>query len=59
MRRPRTRLRKGIAPRPIGRGNVEGFTLVLMIAWLILLGTFGAMYYMDQVTKKKKGKQTE
>ena len=38
---------------------MEGFTLVLMIAWLILLGTFGAMYYMDQATKKKKGKQTD
>lgn len=39
---------------------MEGFTLVLMIAWLILLGTFGAMYYMDQATKKKKKeKQTE
>jgi len=41
------------------RGNVEGFTLVLMIGWLILLATFGAMYYMDQVTQKKTEKQPE
>jgi hypothetical protein len=37
---------------------VEGFTLVLLIAWLVLLGTFGGMYYMDQATKKTAEKQS-
>jgi hypothetical protein len=37
---------------------VEGFTLVLIIAWLILLATFGGMYYMDQATQKAAGKQS-
>lgn len=37
---------------------MEGFTLVLMIAWLVLLATFGAMYFMDQATKKRAEKQT-
>jgi hypothetical protein len=44
--------------KAIVRGNVEGFTLVLMIAWLVLLATFGAMYFMDQATKKRAEKQT-
>jgi len=38
---------------------VEGFTLVLMIAWLILLGTFAGMYYMDQATKKRPERSGE
>jgi len=37
---------------------VEGFTLVLMISWLILLATFGGMYYMDQTTKARSEKQS-
>ena len=37
---------------------MEGFTIVLMIAWLILLATFGSMYYMDQATKQAAGKQS-
>ena len=36
---------------------MEGFTLVLLMGWLILVGTFGAMYWMDQVTKKAAEKQ--
>lgn len=36
---------------------MEGFTLVLIIAWLILLATFGGMYFMDQATKKRADKQ--
>ncbi len=37
---------------------MEGFTLVLMTAWLILLATFGGMYHMDQATKKAARKQS-
>ena len=39
-------------------GTVEGFTLVLIIAWLILLATFGGMYFMDQASKKASEKQS-
>ncbi len=38
---------------------MEGFTLVLIIAWLILLATFAGMYYMDQATKKAAEKSSE
>jgi len=31
---------------------MEGFTVVLLIAWLVLMACFGGMYYMDQATKK-------
>lgn len=31
---------------------MEGFTVVLLISWLILIGCFVAMYFMDQATKK-------
>ena len=31
---------------------MEGFTLVLLIAWLLLIASFGAMAYMDNVTKQ-------
>lgn len=34
------------------RGTMEGFTLVLLISWLILVGCFGTMYFMDAATKK-------
>ena len=37
---------------------VEGFTLVLLMGWLILVATFGAMYYMDQVSQKAAEKQS-
>jgi hypothetical protein len=30
---------------------MEGFTLVLFIGWLLLVGVFAAMYYLDQATK--------
>jgi len=38
---------------------MEGFTVVLMIAWLLLLATFGGMYFMDQATKKRANKQAD
>ena len=31
---------------------MEGFTLVLLISWFILIGCFVAMYFMDEATKK-------
>ena len=31
---------------------LEGFTIVLLIGWLLLLGSFVGMYYMDQATKQ-------
>ena len=34
---------------------MEGFTVVLMIAWLILMAVFGGMYFMDQAIKKAEG----
>ena len=37
---------------------MEGFTIVLLMGWLILVGTFGGMYYLDQATKKATEKQT-
>jgi hypothetical protein len=31
---------------------MEGFTVVLLISWIILVGCFVAMYFMDEATKK-------
>jgi len=31
---------------------MEGFTIVLLISWLILIGCFVAMYFMDKATKE-------
>jgi hypothetical protein len=31
---------------------MEGFTLVLLISWLILIGCFVAMYFLDKATKE-------
>lgn len=44
--------------KPKGRGFVEGFTIVLLMGWLILVASFAAMYYMDEATKKAAQKQT-
>ncbi len=30
---------------------MEGFTLVLLFAWLLLVATYVGMYFMDQATK--------
>jgi hypothetical protein len=36
---------------------MEGFTLVLFIAWLVLLASFAAVYFMDRaVAASEKGK---
>ena len=31
---------------------MEGFTLVLFMGWILLMGCFAAMYFMDQAVKK-------
>jgi hypothetical protein len=31
---------------------MEGFTIVLLISWLLLLGSFIGMYFLDQATKQ-------
>jgi len=31
---------------------MEGFTLVLVIGWLLLVGAFVGMYFLDQASKK-------
>jgi Tfp pilus assembly protein PilW len=33
-------------------GLMEGFTLVLLIGWLLLVGTFVSMFFMDKATKE-------
>ena len=38
---------------------MDGFTLVLLAAWLVLVGTFGGMYYADQATKKAREKRAK
>lgn len=37
---------------------MEGFTIVLMISWLILVGCFVAMYFMDEATKKAAARRS-
>ena len=36
---------------------MEGFTLVLLIAWLLLLGSFAAMFYMDRAVKEAESRK--
>ncbi|MBI3935007.1 MAG: hypothetical protein HY316_09975 [Acidobacteria bacterium] len=31
---------------------MEGFTIVLLTGWLLLLGSFIGMYFLDQATKQ-------
>ena len=31
---------------------MEGFTIVLLTGWLLLLGAFAAMYRLDQITQQ-------
>jgi hypothetical protein len=38
---------------------MEGFTLVLLIGWLFLLGCTIAMYYMDKATKAAEAKRAQ
>jgi len=38
---------------------MEGFTVVLLIAWLLLMGCFGAMYFGDQATKQATEKRAQ
>jgi len=36
---------------------MDGFTLVLLAAWLVLVGTFAGMYCLDQSTQKAAEKR--
>ena len=36
---------------------MEGFTLVLLIAWLFLLGSFVAMFLMDRAVKETESRK--
>ena len=38
---------------------MDGFTLVLLTAWLVLVGTFVGMYTLDQATKKTREKRAK
>lgn len=38
---------------------MEGFTLVLMISWLILISCFAGMYYLDKKTKEAADKRAQ
>ena len=38
---------------------MDGFTLVLLAAWLVLVGTFAGMYYLDQATQKAVAKRSK
>ena len=38
---------------------MEGFTLVLLISWLILLGCFVGMYFMDRATQQAAEKRAK
>ena len=31
---------------------MEGFTIILVIGWLLLLSSFVGMYFLDQATKQ-------
>jgi hypothetical protein len=31
---------------------MEGFTIVLVSSWLLLVAAFGAMYRLDQITRR-------
>jgi hypothetical protein len=37
---------------------MEGFTIVLLISWLLLLGSFVGMYFLDQATKQAAGRRS-
>ena len=37
---------------------MEGFTIVLVVGWLLLLGSFVGMYFLDQATKQAAGRRT-
>ena len=38
---------------------MEGFTLVLMISWLILISCFAGMYFLDKKTKEAADKRAQ
>ena len=38
---------------------MEGFTLVLLIGWLVLLGCFAGMYFLDRATQQVAAKRAK
>ena len=38
---------------------MEGFTLVLLIGWIVLLGCFAGMYFMDKATKNAAAQRSK
>jgi len=36
---------------------MEGFTIVLTAGWLLLLGSFIGMYFLDQATKQEAARR--
>jgi hypothetical protein len=36
---------------------MEGFTLVLLVSWLFLLGSFVAMFLMDRAVQKAESRK--
>ena len=38
---------------------MEGFTLVLLISWLILISCFAGMYFLDKKTKEAAEKRAQ
>jgi len=38
---------------------MEGFTLVLLISWLILISCFAGMYFLDKKTKEAAEKRSQ
>ena len=39
--------------------HIEGFTLVLMISWIILISCFAGMYFLDKKTKEAAAKRAQ
>ena len=39
--------------------HIEGFTLVLLISWIILISCFAGMYFLDKKTKEAAEKRAQ
>jgi hypothetical protein len=39
--------------------HIEGFTLVLMLSWIILISCFAGMYFLDKKTKEAAAKRAQ
>ena len=38
--------------------KLEGFTIILLIGWLLLVGSFVGMYFLDQATRQAAERRT-